>query len=375
VRVSLSGTPAAFDLLFHADSVISPADRSVEKESVLKPFGWFVWASVGLAAGGCAREVTPVYQSSQAVQALPEKLRTAVNEQLDKYCGTPLRPKSLGDAKVDDEQLAHGAEVYRLRCAACHGVTGDGNGPAARVMHPLPRDYRQGIFKFSSTVNGQKPLREDLLRFIRRGARGTSMPSFKLLPEADLEAVVDYVLLLTHRGELEALLAEEAEAEEALDPKNVPGHVASIVEKWQAAPAHKIYPKTAEPPYTWESIELGREAFAGTKASCHKCHDKDGTARQIESLGKDPWGNTAKAADVTSGMFHGGASPEDLYRRIYAGVIPMPSFALEFAEKPETIWHLVHYVQYVSGARRREVLQGQAQIHKNQVSTAAGGKP
>jgi mono/diheme cytochrome c family protein len=341
----------------------------------LKPFAWCVLATGCLVAGGCKRAETPVYQSSEAVRALPDKLQAAIDEQLEKYCGTPLHPKLMSDADADPDRLAHGAEVYRLRCAACHGVTGDGNGPAARVMHPPPRDYRPGIFKFTSTINGKKPLREDLLRFIRRGARGTSMPAFNLLPEADLEAVVDYVLVLTHRGELEALLVEEAEAEEEVDPDNVPDHVASIVGKWKEAAAHKIYPKTAEPPYTWESIELGREAFAGTKASCHKCHDKDGTARQIESLGKDPWGRPARAADVTSGMFHGGQTPEDLYRRIYAGITPMPSFALEFAEKPETIWHLVHYVQYVSGARRREVTEARAQIHKKPAAAVAGGKP
>jgi mono/diheme cytochrome c family protein len=342
----------------------------------LKPSAWSVLALVvGLAAGGCRREETPVYQPGKATLALSEKLQAAVDEQLEKYCGTPLRPKALGDAKVDEDRLVHGAEVYRLRCAACHGVTGDGAGPAARVMHPLPRDYRQGIFKFTSTANGQKPLREDLLRTIRRGARGTSMPAFNLLPEADLEAVVDYVLVLTHRGELESLLVEEAESEEEIDPDNVPGYVASIVAKWKDAANHKIFPKTAEPPYTWESIELGREAFAGAGASCYKCHDKDGTARVTESVGNDPWGRPARAADVTSGMFHGGATSEDLYRRLVAGITPMPSFALAYPDKPETLWHLVHYVQYVSGARRREVVAQQAQIHKQPAATAAGAKP
>lgn len=341
----------------------------------MKPSAWLVFAIVVAAGGGCAREETPVYQASKEVRALPAQLQTIIDEQLEKYCGTPLRPRSLGDAKVGAEHLAHGAEVYRLRCAACHGVTGDGDGPAARVMHPLPRDYRKGIFKFTSTLNGQKPLREDLLRFIRRGARGTSMPPFNLLPEADLEAVVDYVLVLTHRGELESLLAEEAESEDEIDPDNVKGYVESIVGKWRAAASNKIYPKTAEPPYDWASVELGRQAFTGAKASCFKCHDKDGTARIVDDLGKDPWGRPARAADVTSSMFHGGATSDDLYRRIYGGVTPMPSFALPYADEPETLWHLVHYVQYISGARRREVIAGQAQIHKKPAPTAAGAAP
>jgi mono/diheme cytochrome c family protein len=333
--------------------------------------------AVGLFVGGCQRPAAPVYESSKAVKALPDKVQKSIRDELDKYNGTPLRPKLIGQEGMDADHLAYGAEVYRLRCAACHGVTGDGNGPAASAMHPLPRDYRLGIFKFTSTTNGQKPLREDLLRTIRRGARGTSMPSFQLLPEKDLQAVVDYVLVLSHRGELELLLAEEGDSEGEIDPANAKDYVKSILRQWSTAEQNKIYPKTAEPPYTWESIHLGREAFVSTTGDCYKCHDKDGSARVTESVGKDPWGHPARAADITSGMFHGGATSEDLYRRIYAGVTPMPSFALKYAEKPEMIWHLVHFVQYTSGARRREAMAQQARIHKTpEVSpTAEGNKP
>jgi mono/diheme cytochrome c family protein len=316
-----------------------------------------------------------VYESSEAVKALPEKVQKQIRDELEKHTGTPLRPKLMGQDDIDPDHLAHGAEVYRLRCAACHGVTGDGNGPAASAMHPLPRDYRLGIFKFTSTANGQKPLREDLLRTIRRGARGTSMPAFDLLPEKDLEAVVDYVLVLTHRGELELLLAQEGDEGE-ISSAGTLGYVKSILRMWANAEQNKVHPRTAEPPYSWESINIGREAFVSTAGDCFKCHDKDGSARLTESVGKDPWGHPARAADITSGMLRGGASSEDLYRRIYAGVTPMPSFALKYADKPETIWHLVHFVQYVSGARRRATMAQQAQIHKTPdvIPTAEGSK-
>ena len=56
--------------------------------------------------------------------------------------------------------------------AGCHGVTGDGQGPAAQYLNPPPRDYRLGQFKFTSTPRGSKPRREDLARIIRRGAKG-----------------------------------------------------------------------------------------------------------------------------------------------------------------------------------------------------------
>jgi len=343
----------------------------------LKANAWWAASLVAvLTIAGCERPATPVYESSKTVKGLPEKVQKQIRDELEKHNGTPLRPKLIGQDALTADHLAHGAEVYRLRCAACHGVTGDGNGPAATAMHPLPRDYRLGIFKFTSTTNGQKPLREDLLRTIRRGARGTSMPAFNLLPEADLQAVVDYVLVLAHRGELELLLAEEGDSEGEIDPANAKDYVKSILRQWTTAEQNKIYPKTAEPPYTWESIELGREAFVSNVGDCFKCHDKDGSARVTESVGKDPWGHPARAADITSGMFHGGAASDDIYRRIYGGVTPMPAFALKFADKPEMIWHLVHFVQYASGARRREVMEQNAKIHKTaEVSQTTGGKP
>ena len=41
-----------------------------------------------------------------------------------------------------------------------------------------------------------------------RGVIGTSMPSFRSVPKRDLDAVLEYVLALTHRGELEQLLID-----------------------------------------------------------------------------------------------------------------------------------------------------------------------
>jgi hypothetical protein len=57
-------------------------------------------------------------------------------------------------------------------------------------------------------------------------------------------------------------------------------------------------------------------------------------------------------------MFHGGDQPIDIYRRIFAGIngTPMPGFGQSLSEQPDTLWHLVNYVQYVANGRRREVV-------------------
>ena len=169
-----------------------------------------------LLAAGCARLPEPSFTINTQTQKLKPEFQKQITKILGEQCGRPLAPKLLGEN--GQRSLAHlkrGAEVYSRYCVQCHGVTGDGNGVAAAYMLPKPRDYLPGIFKFTSTIYGSKPLREDLLRTVRRGIRGTSMPSFPLLPPKDLEAVVDYVLVLTHRGELESKLADEAEFDDA----------------------------------------------------------------------------------------------------------------------------------------------------------------
>src|SRR3974390_2059387 len=49
-------------------------------------------------------------------------------------------------------RLKQGRNLYMTHCQHCHGVTGDGKGPTARFLNPRPRDYRQGTFKFKSTL-------------------------------------------------------------------------------------------------------------------------------------------------------------------------------------------------------------------------------
>ncbi|OYW20909.1 MAG: hypothetical protein B7Z55_06480, partial [Planctomycetales bacterium 12-60-4] len=74
-----------------------------------------------------------------------------------------------------------------------------------------------------------------------------------------------------------------------------------------------------------------------------------------DNRGADAWGHQTRAADLTSGMLHGGPRPEDIYLRIYNGIngTPMPGFANALKDEPDTIWDLVAYVTYVSGSRRR----------------------
>ena len=304
---------------------------------------------------GCGRTSEPEYQASEAIQKLPVPLQQQIAQVLREHCGTPTNPKLLGQPDVDPEHLRLGHQVYAQRCQQCHGISGDGAGPAAAVLRPRPRDYRPGIFKFTSTPYGYKPRRDDLIRTVSRGISGTSMPSFKLLPKQELEAVVDYVLVLTHRGELEKSLAYELESEEELIEGVVPDAIDVIVNRWKTADNSIVYPLTSQPVLTAESVVAGKKAFLSK--GCSKCHGNDGRGYTKENIGKDAWGFDTKAADLTSGMLHGGREPLDIYRRIISGIngTPMPGFSNALRDEPETFWDLVAYVPYVSNRRREGV--------------------
>lgn len=157
-------------------------------------------------------------------QALQET-QTALTEMF----GTPDDPK-LPSFLVEDPDLGSivsmqhlqaaagspseaGRGLYRQHCSTCHGLSGNGRGTTAALLDPYPRDYRLGKFKFKSTRRGSKPIREDLVYSITHGIDGTAMkaiPELNAKPE-DVEALVDYVIYLTMRGEVERAMLEEAE--------------------------------------------------------------------------------------------------------------------------------------------------------------------
>jgi mono/diheme cytochrome c family protein len=305
------------------------------------------------AIAGCARQSDLPYVDSKEVEKLKPDLKEKIHSILAHYCGSPQAPRLLGSEQITPAHLKQGALVYSRYCIQCHGNTGDGGGVAATYLIPKPRDYRLGIFKFTSTTYGAKPLREDLLRTVRRGIRGTSMPSFSLLPRADQEAVVDYVLTLTHRGELESQLAEEAFTTETIDSAGVPDVVTGILNRWKQAHSQVVYPSTAMPEFTKDNIEKGKKAFL--TVGCAQCHGEDGRGQLVTNKAmNDSWGNPTKAADLTSGMLRGGTEPLDIYRHIDAGIngTPMPSFHGALQKEPETIWNLVGYVFKVADSRR-----------------------
>src|SRR5512143_673690 len=86
-----------------------------------------------------------------------------------------------------------GKILYDQWCASCHGEKGDGRGPAADFVWPKPRDFTKGTYKFKSTGSGEPPVDSDIIRTIREGNPGTSMPAWKRFSDDEVKALVAYI--------------------------------------------------------------------------------------------------------------------------------------------------------------------------------------
>src|SRR5258705_4749981 len=71
---------------------------------------------------------------------------------------------------------ANGKAIYEQRCVQCHGAGGRGDGAAAPVLIPRPRDFTSAKYKLRTTETGSLPTGDDLIRPITHRAAGTSMP-------------------------------------------------------------------------------------------------------------------------------------------------------------------------------------------------------
>ena len=266
----------------------------------------FLLAAGCLLSAGCGRTPPASYRLNM-VEATKQRLTTEQERQVATVLlamfGTPDEPVALPETGLDEAKLrlASGPVrsdivgrkngLYREHCAHCHGVTGDGMGPTAAFLKPYPRDYRPGIFKFKSTERADKPTHADLLRILRNGIAGTSMPSFALLSEPQIDALVEYVKYLSIRGETST---SGMSAEDAAEHRK------------QVA---------------W----LGRFS-----------HVVDGDALVPRTI---------PPRNLRLGVYRGGRRPLDLYYRIHAGINGAPMPAAKGTVPPEDIWHIVNYIR------------------------------
>src|SRR5438067_7545502 len=72
----------------------------------------------------------------------------------------PSGPSS--SAPPADPHAMAGWDLYDRYCLACHGVAGDGQGPAAPYNWGAARSFVAGEYKWRSAAIGQPPTDDDL---------------------------------------------------------------------------------------------------------------------------------------------------------------------------------------------------------------------
>ncbi|WP_343162742.1 FTR1 family protein [Oleiagrimonas sp. C23AA] len=127
-------------------------------------------------------------QADQLVALVNAKAPAArVSQQAHALAAALLKAYPIPTAPDHAPNLARGAALYQARCAACHGATGHGDGPAGRQLDPRPVDFTD-----PTRADQRSPL--SLYEVISQGVEGTAMASFAdQLSVADRWALAYYV--------------------------------------------------------------------------------------------------------------------------------------------------------------------------------------
>jgi mono/diheme cytochrome c family protein len=377
-----------------------------------------VVASAVVSLVGCGKIPDPEFRQNMVLVAqnsISQEHQDQIGDVLEALYGTPDEPFVLPETGLDLQKITMAAGpvrsdetgakrgLFREHCAHCHGVTGDGMGPTAAFLKPYPRDYRQGVYKFKSTASNYPPTHNDLMRILNDGITGTAMPSFKLLPADQVEALAEYVKYLSFRGQTEIALIDYVGRELSENDAVPTTHeflVGEILQgpsgpmtKWQNAESQVT--KIPQPPAdfgTRASIEAGKQVFY-TKGACVKCHgptalgdgqlvwdvwnepiekldkgiatgwerldsdDKmDADARENEELKLKNLQHAISAGalpprmgqprNLRQGIFRGGREPFEIFYRLHNGILAsaMPGIATTPDMSTDDIWHVVDYV-------------------------------
>ncbi|MDA1190373.1 MAG: c-type cytochrome, partial [Candidatus Poribacteria bacterium] len=208
--------------------------------------------------------------------------------------------------------LGRGLQLYQTECAMCHGSEGRGDGVAAYLMNPRPRDLASGVFKVRSTGLGDLPTDDDLMKIVTNGMPGSAMPAFDHLLESDRLALV--------------------EAVKSFNP---------AFKKRQ--PTFGMLPPSP-PKHSPEGIARGKLAFLS--AGCSVCHGTKGDlVDATTAILTDNKGMPIRPNTFTRGVFKGGSRDEDLYLRMMTGIQGTPMIGYRRLFSDEQAYDVVQYIK------------------------------
>lgn len=189
----------------------------------------------------------------------------------------PQHYKVSGSPEVSKVSLEKGETLFKENCIGCHGDKGDGMGPAAQFMLIKPADLTARFISNSEVYS-----------ILSRGVYGSSMPSFREMPERDLWALAAFVSSL------------------------------GVTVKEKSTPVQA-------------EVEKGRKLFL---QNCLACHGENGDGSGAAAVALNP-----RPKDFTRRVF----SKEHFAKVMSQGVLGtgMPPFGHIKDEDRESIWHFV----------------------------------
>lgn len=83
--------------------------------------------------------------------------------------------------------INRGKTLFMTNCATCHGVNGEGDGPAAATLNPKPRNFHVQ----TNWING--PSLSGMFKTLNQGIPGSAMVSYSILPVSDRIDLIAYI--------------------------------------------------------------------------------------------------------------------------------------------------------------------------------------
>jgi len=127
-----------------------------------------------------------------AASAITGYSQEAVEVEAEEIEAVEIEPTETEETETEvlaDPTL--GASVYRSKCTDCHGTDGDGMGPSAAFLKPLPADFTD-----TAWLHGKEA--EKIEETIRNGVKGTAMAGFdNVLTDYEIKSLGVYLFQLS----------------------------------------------------------------------------------------------------------------------------------------------------------------------------------
>lgn len=94
-------------------------------------------------------------------------------------------PGLTNPVAATSDSVIRGEALFQANCASCHGVSGQGDGPASAGMFPRPADFTAA--HTMTHPDGQ------LYAWIQNGKSGTAMPAFDELTDEQIWDLINYI--------------------------------------------------------------------------------------------------------------------------------------------------------------------------------------